>query len=49
MIFAVFVCDPSSGFPEFDYQTWYHMSWKGTAIPGGCWMGEWAWVGRVYE
>jgi hypothetical protein len=46
----ILIVDPSEKFPEYDYQTWYCFAWKGTAIPLGNRVGEWAWVGRIdYE
>jgi len=47
-IFSVFVIEPCAAYPQYDEQLWQFMTWKGTAIPLGKRLGEWAWVGRVY-
>jgi len=44
---SIFICDPKPYAPEFDFQVWTHFPWKGTAIPLGKSVGEWAWVGRI--
>jgi hypothetical protein len=42
----VLVVEPESKTPRFDVQMWTYLGWKGTAIPLGRRLGEWAWVGR---
>ena len=45
MLFAIYLIDPGP-FPEYDEQIHWHLPWAGWSIPGGRWLGEWAWVGR---
>lgn len=49
MMFMLYVVDVTPGYPEFDCQIWHQLPWKGTSIPGCSWLGEWAWVGRLYD
>ena len=43
---SIFLIDPGP-YPQYDEQTWWLLPWRGTAIPMGRRLGEWAWVGRT--